>query len=245
MTEDLFKREATIIRHAEDLAASPDNVDNPLLPEFQSLLGHYMKLLNQAKRLVKMSDRMQGNLNILNEQLEHLSSIDGLTGIPNRRHFDEVLETELKRAYRDKMPLSVIMVDIDYFKAYNDQYGHMKGDKCLRLVAQTLSEAPKRPTEIVGRYGGEEFVAALPNTGMQGALIVAERMRTMIQDLDIPHESSPIASQVTLSFGVACETQYREERGAESLIQAADQMLYEAKRLGRNRVHPVCSDDTP
>ena len=120
---------------------------------------------------------MQKKLNELNHRLEKLSSLDGLTGIPNRRWFDLTYETEWKRALRMKTPLSVIMMDIDYFKLFNDTYGHAAGDKCLKQVAKALSSAAKRSMEFVARYGGEEFVAVLPGTDIKGGQIVAETMR--------------------------------------------------------------------
>ncbi|MBI3966977.1 MAG: diguanylate cyclase [Chloroflexi bacterium] len=170
-----------------------------------------------------------------NERLEQISSLDGLTGIPNRRQFDRVLLLEWRRAARSGAPLAMAMIDVDCFKAYNDTYGHQMGDDCLKRVALTLFETLHRAGDLVARYGGEEFAAILPQTDVEGALIVAEAMRTRVADLAIPHRNSSVAEHVTISVGLATSV----PEGAappESLIESADKALYRSKKLGRNRV---------
>ncbi|MEI7671776.1 MAG: diguanylate cyclase [Deltaproteobacteria bacterium] len=167
--------------------------------------------------------------------LQDLSRRDGLTGLANRRHFDESLEREWKRALREKEPLSIILCDIDFFKNYNDTYGHQSGDDCLRAVARTLEHAIRRPLDVAARYGGEEFVVILPDTPLPGALAVAESIRSEIEALAIPHTSSSAAPIVTISLGVASAVPAPDGTAAEILC-AADQALYRAKDACRNRV---------
>jgi len=179
--------------------------------------------------------KMVADLERLNRKLEVLSFSDGLTGIHNRRAFDEILKKEWNRARRNKNELSLIMVDIDYFKLYNDNYGHSAGDKCLKLVAKALSAAFKRETDIVARYGGEEFAILLPETNAKGAQTLAEECRKSIFRLQLPHELSQADSIVTISLGVSSTV---PDAGSQalSLIESADKALYQAKRNGRNRV---------
>jgi diguanylate cyclase (GGDEF)-like protein len=168
--------------------------------------------------------------------LESLAMLDGLTSIPNRRRFDEALEAEWKRARRNGLPLALIMADVDYFKNFNDHYGHGAGDTCLKKVAAALVEAADRPADLVARYGGEEFVALLPETDLRGAKLFAERFRSGVESLQIPHQYSAASPWVTISIGCAFEFPARDE-GAEGLLEAADRNLYVAKEAGRNRIH--------
>ncbi|NEO27533.1 MAG: diguanylate cyclase [Kamptonema sp. SIO4C4] len=163
-----------------------------------------------------------------NRELQRLVSIDGLTQISNRRHFDSYLDQEWQRLLREQQPISLILCDIDHFKPYNDYYGHLQGDECLRQIAQTLSQESKRPADFVARYGGEEFAIILPNTTLAGAIHLAEMLRQRIEQLAIPHDASPIASVVTISLGVATLIPQSHE-SPETLIQEADQALYVAK----------------
>ncbi|WP_426548361.1 EAL domain-containing protein [Dapis sp. BLCC M126] len=171
----------------------------------------------------------------LNQELEKIAYIDNLTGVYNRRHFEEKLEQEWKRLARDKTSMSIIMVDVDYFKLYNDTYGHQQGDKCLQQVAQAISGIVKRPGDFVARYGGEEFVVVLPNTSIEGALQVAENIRIEIEGLKVPHQGSAVSKWVTSSLGVA-DNNCCDQSNPEILIQAADMALYNAKTSGRNCV---------
>ena len=174
-------------------------------------------------------------LQAANESLQNLSLLDGLTGIANRRHFDQELLQESRRAIREGIPLSLIMLDIDYFKAFNDTYGHLKGDDCLKTVATTLRKTLKRPGDFPARYGGEEFAVVLPNTDDIGAAMVAEELRASIESAHISHFNSLCAEYVTVSLGVV--TRFAEQTETpDDLILAADRALYRSKHEGRNRV---------
>ncbi|MFA9377258.1 MAG: diguanylate cyclase [Lachnotalea sp.] len=168
------------------------------------------------------------------DYLESMSYMDGLTKIPNRRKFDEYYELMWSMALRENKVISIIMIDIDYFKLYNDRYGHQMGDECLIQVAQQLAKTTSRKTDFVGRYGGEEFVCVLPSTQLESALAIAEKMRIRIIELQIPHEDSKVANIVTISLGVAsCIPRQGLEQN--TLIQYADKALYYSKEHGRNQ----------
>lgn len=160
--------------------------------------------------------------------------VDGLTGVRNRRSFDEQLASEWGRAMRDRSELSVVMIDVDFFKRYNDHYGHLAGDACLRSVASSLRQGMKRPGDLVARYGGEEFACLLPGTPLEGALAFAQQLGAGIEALGLAHEASPVGPTVTVSLGV-CAIHGREPGSAEALLLAADEQLYRAKESGRNR----------
>lgn len=179
----------------------------------------------RVKNLIEMK-KMQ-------DTLENLSSVDGLTGIHNRRFFEQTLLHEWKRAIRAQAPLSLIMMDIDYFKKFNDHYGHPAGDECLKSVARTISGPPHRSSDFVARYGGEEFVAVLPDTEITGALTVGERIGQNVRALQIPHMQSPVDDYVTISAGIATMIPTNDQ-GPFILIEAADKALYRAKKEGRN-----------
>ena len=168
-----------------------------------------------------------------NKQLTRMSYRDGLTGVPNRRYFDEFFVGEWKHAIREKESISLIMVDIDCFKAYNDTYGHLKGDDCLKKVAETLDKALKRPKDFLCRYGGEEFIAVLPNTDEKGVLEVANRFQKEIKKLEIEHEISTANKYVTISIGVATVKPEHTEQ-TKPFVNAVDKALYAAKQSGRN-----------
>lgn len=182
--------------------------------------------------------RFEQELQAANEKLKRLSSVDGLTNIANRRYFEEFFQREWALAIRNNAPLSIIMIDVDHFKIYNDTYGHQEGDECLKIVASTLSKTIKRPTDLVARYGGEEFVVVLPQTDSDGALVVAEQLREHVARLMIEHINSKSCSFVSISLGIATvipdATMHRED-----LLHRADQGLYMAKRQGGNRVRFV------
>jgi diguanylate cyclase (GGDEF)-like protein len=179
--------------------------------------------------------KMELELQAANEKLRLIANIDGLTQIANRRRFDDYLAVEWQRHQRENKPLALILIDIDYFKNYNNHYGHQGGDDCLIQVAQTLAKVPQRATDLVARYGGEEFVAILPNTNAQKALIVAESMKKAIAALNIPHAQSNINKKISISLGVASLIP-GPENCLEDLIFQADQVLYLAKNQGRDRV---------
>lgn len=170
-----------------------------------------------------------------NRELLHLATTDSLTGVANRRHFDESFHQEWARSQRSATSVSLLMCDVDHFKQYNDSYGHPAGDECLRQVAEILQGSIRRPADLVARYGGEEFVVVLPNTAMEGALAVAESMRVALESLGLPHGQTP-GGQVSISIGVASCVPQRGDDTPEQLIARADAALYHAKELGRNRV---------
>lgn len=189
--------------------------------------------------VVKARVRTHLQLKLRTDKLEALAMVDGLTGIANRRSFDQTIEQEWHRAQRTGDHLSLIMIDIDEFKAYNDNYGHGAGDECLRRVAGAIKARMRRPGDFVGRYGGEEFVVLLPGCDLKGALSMAEKIRLGVKGLNIPHAFSGTTDHVTISLGcnsIQCEsgTSYTE------LLQKADQAMYLAKKQGRDRV--VASD---
>lgn len=177
---------------------------------------------------------MQRDIHAAHRRLKQISTLDGLTCIPNRRYFDDTLNTEWKRCQRAGAPLSLILCDVDYFKQFNDIYGHQAGDHCLKAVASALAESLFRVEDSVARYGGEEFAVILPGTDQRGANAVAERMRTAIRELHIPHAQG-IDANVSCSFGVAASRSL-SDCPAEHLLKTADQCLYQAKKRGRNRV---------
>ncbi len=174
-------------------------------------------------------------LESLNEELKRIARIDALTDIPNRRYFDEVLIKEHERALREKIPLSLLMVDIDFFKSYNDAYGHIPGDNCLKMIAKVISEGVNRPGDFIARYGGEEFVVLLPNTDSKGALFVANKIINLISSLKITHCASQVCEYVTISIGAASTTNLKSHNQMY-LLEMADKALYMAKGNGRNQV---------
>lgn len=181
---------------------------------------------------------MELELQEANQQLQALVNVDGLTRIANRRRFDTYLSVEWQRHCRAEQSLALVLIDIDYFKPYNDHYGHQKGDDCLIEVAQTLTKEVKRVTDLVARYGGEEFAIILPTTDLPEALAMAEKMRAAIASLAIPHIGSEMGI-VTISLGVSCLIP-TPNNSQEILITQADQALYSAKFLGRNRAEVFC-----
>ncbi len=197
-------------------------------------------------RQIMIRDLLETELRIAEEHLQErnqeltvLATNDGLTGIANRRHFEETLRLELKRARRTGAPLSLVLLDVDFFKKYNDRYGHVAGDDCLRQVAAALQACLARPTDLAARYGGEEFAMILPATGQVGARYVAERLRLAVMDLGIAHADNPLGT-ATISAG-ACTFRGApgDNEDPETFVMRADALLYRAKANGRNR---VCTD---
>jgi len=191
-------------------------------------------LAAQLAIAIKQAELYQ-QLQAANLKLERLATLDELTQLANRRRFDQYLEMEWRRQAREQTPLSLILCDIDSFKSYNDTYGHPGGDECLRQVAGAIGNAVDRPADLVARYGGEEFAVILPNTALQGAVVVAEHIQTKIAALQLPHAGSQVSQYVTVSLGIASIVP-ASESAASILIAAADQALYQAKRLGRDRI---------
>ncbi len=195
------------------------------------LLGWWVPLLPTSMAMVITPLVMR--LQRIN-QLQALSSIDDLTQLTNRRVFKEQLEQEWSRALRSQHPLSLIICDVDYFKLYNDTYGHPQGDECLRQVARALKQAIKRPGDVIARYGGEEFVFLLPETEADGALSLAQSARLRVEALQLPHSASQVSDYVTISMGVTSVVP-SDSLDISTLVDTADMGLYEAKRKGRNQ----------
>ncbi len=188
------------------------------------------RLVQMQRALVKLA----AQLNDANQELQRLSMMDGLTGIANRRMFDMSLAREWRRCMRLNKPLSVVMLDVDYFKKYNDRYGHQDGDDCLKLVAQAVQRSAPRPGDLVARYGGEEFVMILSDTDEDGANWVAERIRQQVAALNLPHADSDY-DHVTVSCGISSVVPTLD-LAAEMLLKSADNALYLSKNQGRNTV---------
>lgn len=188
---------------------------------------HYREMLNLEK----------DSLARKNVHLRNLATLDGLTGIPNRRAFDEQLVEEWQRAERAQIPLAILLIDVDHFKLYNDFYGHQAGDDCLQKIASALDTSLGRPGDFVARYGGEEFVMILPNTNVSHAVDFGKKILKNVEKLQIPHAKSSASNMITLSIGVASAIPGEEDYAeAEFLIRDADRALYQAKSDGRNRV---------
>ena len=223
-----------------------DYLFKPIEPiMLQSKVKVFLELYNQKKmieeqaRLLEMKVKELSELQEANFKLESLSTLDGLTGIPNRRSFDDYIEMSIKSCTRLNKPISLIMADIDFFKGYNDNYGHLKGDDCLINVAKSISLSVKRPLDFVTRYGGEEFAVILPETDEEGAKIIAEIIRKNVEELEIAHKSSDVSAYVTLSLGITTKSSSIQYSKNE-LIEHADKALYNSKSNGRNQVS-VCN----
>lgn len=223
--------------HAFEIGASdylvklPDRIE--LVARIRAHSKTYLLQLQRDEAYEEMK-RLQEQLTESNAILQRLSTMDGLTGLANRRHFDETLESEWRIGLRDKTILSVIMIDIDFFKKYNDGYGHQGGDDCLKGVAKILGETVHRAGDFVARYGGEEFVVILRSTDAKGAAVLAEQMRANVEAQHIPHAYSAVADHVSISLGVAAMHPDNSASPAD-LLAKADGALYKAKEQGRNR----------
>jgi len=231
-TEDAAVKSAAFGAGASDyIVKLPDRI------ELIARIRHHSKAyLNQIQRDEAHSALKDSQRRLLesNRELQRLSNLDGLTGLSNRRHVNDFIATEWKRAIREQVPIAILMIDVDEFKRYNDSYGHLAGDEVLKRVAQAIQACVSRPTDLAGRFGGEEFVAILPSTALAGAQLIAEKIRAGIEALNLPHRASSGSGRVTISAGGACTVPRRGEL-APLLIEAADAALYQAKRSGRNR----------
>ncbi|MCP4114627.1 MAG: diguanylate cyclase [Desulfobacteraceae bacterium] len=206
-------------------------------------LAHEANAMMEARRKNEMVIKSYtSKLKQVNKRLKAMSLKDGLTGVANRRRFDAVLQREWDRAMRTSDPISLIMMDIDFFKAYNDTYGHQKGDECLKRVARVLQDSVKRSTDLMARYGGEEFAAIVPDTPGEGVLAIAREIRERLAKENISHKGSAIGSRVTLSMGLATLVPSPGD-SPETLVECADKALYRAKSLGRDRVEVSGAED--
>jgi len=192
----------------------------------QGIVGQFKNITSRKKS--------EEELARANAALERMARVDGLTQVANRRCFDETLEREWRRMAREQKPFSLLMCDIDFFKRYNDTYGHQEGDECLRMVARALEKSVFRPADLVARYGGEEFALLLPDANIAGAMRVAERLLETVRTLHIEHRTSTASPHVSISVGAACFHPGRSG-SPEELIVRADQALYQSKAQGRNR----------
>ncbi|MEG4007224.1 diguanylate cyclase [Microcoleus sp. Pol11C1] len=236
ITRPILKlQQATVAIASGELDRS---VDVKGIREIEGLARSFNEMASQLKTsFTELEDRVAERTEALqqaNQKLLQLASSDELTQIANRRHFNECLKKEWHRHLREQKFLALILIDIDYFKFYNDSYGHQCGDECLFQVAQAIDRFPKRAADLVARYGGEEFVVILPNTPPEGALKCAELLRTAVLSLAIPHAKSAVSPYVTLSLGVAALIPTSDNK-PENLIAEADEALYQAKKLGRNQ----------
>ncbi len=214
------------------LVKLPDSIELTARLRYHS--ASYINKLQRddAYRALRAS---QMKLEELNVQLLKLANIDGLTGLVNRRHFDERLAEEWLRAFRNQRPLTLIMFDVDLFKRYNDRFGHLEGDECLKRIARTTQKVACRPSDIVARYGGEEFIVLLPETDSTGAITVAEKLRAEVENLRLPHPDSTVAPFVTISLGVAT-LKPTADATPDFCLKTVDEALYRAKEAGRNRL---------
>ncbi|MDY6804476.1 MAG: PleD family two-component system response regulator [Cyanobacteriota bacterium] len=217
-----------------DRAFAVGATDYVTKPIHWPVLQQRVKRSIESHRAAMALQELANKLEAANHKLQELASLDGLTGIANRRRFDEYLDSEWRRLARESLPLSLILCDIDCFKLYNDAYGHQKGDECLKQVAQIIQETVQLQGSLVARYGGEEFAVILPNTEGYGASVIAEKMLLEVQNKAIRHEASTVSKYVTMSLGIS-NVIPNHESSEELLIAIADKALYKAKSQGRNR----------
>ena len=231
--EDALIKSAAFAAGANDyLVKLPDTIE--LVARIRYHSRSYLTLLqrDEAYRALRVSQQQLLDTNLV---LQRLMNSDGLTGLSNRRHFDEYLELEWRRAMREQQQLSLLMIDVDYFKAFNDTFGHLAGDEALGKVAGAIRGSCGRPSDLPARYGGEEFALVLPNTSPGGARLVAEKLRQSVVALNIPHTSPHANACLTVSIGLATHVPSIGSQ-CRQLILAADKGLYQAKASGRNQV---------
>lgn len=218
------------------LQRSPELLYEPILVDISHKTDKKYAIADIHQLLIAQSEIHELTAKKLEQayyQLEMLSNLDGLTNIYNRRYFNSCYQQEWQRMMRNQQYLSIIMCDIDYFKTYNDYYGHLAGDECIYKIAQTIRNNIRRSSDFVARYGGEEFVVVLPNTTVKAAIKIAENIKESVKKLRIPHKKSSISDYISISFGIAAIIPNLDIT-SETLISMADQALYNAKNLGRN-----------
>lgn len=230
--EPAVKSEAFALGASDYLIKLPDPI------ELIARVRHHSKArLNQLQRDAAYDALRQSQLKLVetNNELQRLINVDGLTGLSNRRYFNEYIETQWKLAIRQQTPLSVLMIDVDDFKRYNDTYGHLAGDEVLKSVATATKKSFQRPMDLAARFGGEEFVVVLPTTPLVALQSIGERLRYNVAELCIPHSASTVGQHTTISVGGATLLP-RHQDSVQALIEIADQALYAAKRSGKNRM---------
>jgi len=226
-----------------DYITKPFQVEEVLARVETHMMLHHIQKQSEEQNVrlrheITERKRVEAELEKSNQELARLANFDGLTRIANRRYFDRCLENEWSRLVRQKAALSLILCDIDFFKRYNDTYGHQAGDDCLKKVARTIQRAIKRPADLVARYGGEEFVILLPQTDLNGAVKITEDIKRKIRNLQIDHAESDVSPYVSLSMGT-CTMRPDQETLSAELVAAADRALYQAKKNGRDRVETI------
>lgn len=218
-----------------DRAFAVGAIDYATKPVHVSVLKHRIRQVLRERELVTHLASVNQQLATANRELQRLTRIDSLTQVANRRYFQEILLTEWGRAARQNHNLSLLLCDVDFFKEYNDRYGHLGGDRCLQEVSQILKQSALRPADLVARYGGEEFAIILPETDAQGAYCIAQRIHMNLSKAALPHARSKISDFLTLSIGGACTIPMLSLE-PETLVDAADKALYLAKARGRNQI---------
>ena len=247
--EDLYIALSTTAEHGDCIEAQLQEANQHLKVEVevrrrtQMTLQTLIEAISKRKAdleivvqtIMEHGDIMDTQWALKLSEMNKIASIDGLTQIPNRRRFDEHLEHQWKQMIRERSPICLILFDIDHFKQFNDTYGHLAGDDCLKQVAQVLEGCVQRPSDLIARYGGEEFAAILPQTTIAGAIEVAQRVQTEIANLKILHEKSSVSDYLTLSIGIAGSIPTLTQSFSK-LLDEADQYLYLAKQQGRDRI---------
>jgi len=234
MQSDIYENEQRILDEAKVRIADYKNGGVFDFEEHEAIVKEYAKVLRQLRLSTKISDRTSGNLHENNVELTDKVHFDALTGIYNRRFMEESMKRIMKSLLRSSGTLSVLMLDVDFFKEYNDTYGHAAGDVCLKAIAEAVTDSLFRPDDFVARYGGEEFIVVLPNTDESGTVHVANKILANVYQANIPHEKSDVAPCVTVSIGVAAGV-VEQARSIDDYVKCADSALYAAKNSGRNR----------
>lgn len=230
---NIFTEEEQVVLHAEELLAANGYDANIDAANYRLLLEEYKKLLKQMMKMVKMADMTELELKNISSKLEVASQTDILTGLYNRRYFNGAYQREWKNALRTNTSIALMMVDIDYFKKYNDTYGHLQGDESLAAVAREIQRVVKRPRDVAARFGGEEFVVLLPETENEGASYLAQKILEGIRKLALEHTGSPLYKMVTVSIGLAALVP-NHTLTMDDFLNMTDSALYIAKKAGRN-----------
>ncbi len=231
--EDIFEKEKEVVNAADHLLQTKEFASDTDKERYKKLLDAYKRLLKQMRTMVKMSDIMQSKLNCMSSELEKLSQVDGLTGLYNRRYFNEVYQREWQNAVKTQTVLGTLMIDIDHFKMYNDTFGHLAGDVCLQKTANTLEQTVKDMNAFVGRFGGEEFIVLLPDSNLERCSEVAQQIINNIALLNMANAPESCGDKVSVSIGIGSMIPRKNDK-LETLIHVADQALYRAKENGRN-----------
>jgi len=234
-------RQHTLLRRYAFAAGASDYLSHAIssqecLAKLQSV-SQLAQIKQQNTHLSQHLKRNEAQLTQYHQQLQHASSLDALTVLPSRQHFMKIYEREWRRALRETDALSLLLIDIDHFKAYNDIYGYQKGDQCLHQIAQSIPNLLRRPTDVCGRYAGAAFVILLPMTPAKGAIQVAQRVRLAVHDLNIPHQTSPVSSCVTVSIGLVTTCPMLKHQ-TRDMVRKVERACFDAKQEGRNQL--VC-----